>query len=371
MSDENDLTEPERVSPSEVTVPDLPLPPVWPPPQQNFRRRQTFPARVTILLIILASALIGGGLGLIFFTATVQYRGSLHAQATTLARLTEQVRQAQNKATANVLSTADASIYASATAQSGATATASAAVDSATATAVAFGDVLQQASSGTTALDDPLSDNTRNNYWDQTNKAVDGQCVFPGTNYHALAAQQGFFHPCLAEASNFSNFAYKVTMIIDSGKLGGIVFRANSASMSLYFFYVDIDGRFSLDLYKSSSQAKTLSSGFNAAITTGLKQSNQLAVVAYNGTLYLYANQQFITSIADNTLSGGKIGVAALDLKNPTEVEYSNAQVWTLSSSTVLTPTSTQISTATVTRTTPTVIGTPTVTKTPTATSTP
>lgn len=374
MSDENDLTEPERVSPSDVTVPNLPLPPVWPPPQQNFRRRQTFPVWVTILLVMLASVLIGGGLGLIFFTATLQYRGALHAQATTIARATEQARQAQDQATANVLSTADANIYASATAQAGAAATTTAIVDSATATATAFGNVLTQATSGKAALNDPLSNNTGNNSWDQTNKAVNGQCVFPGTGYHALAAQQGFFHPCLAEASNFSNFAYQVTMIIDSGKQGGIVFRANSASMSLYFFYVDINGRFSIDLYKSSSQAKTLNSGFNAAITTGLKQSNQLAVVAYNGTLYLYANQQFITSITDNTLSGGKIGVAALDLKNPSEVEYSNARVWTLSSSTVLTPTATQIATATATTTTtatPTVIGTPTVTKTPTATSTP
>ena len=374
MSDENDLTEPERVSPFDDTVPDRPAPSVWPPRQQDFRRRQTFPVWVTILLVMLATALIGGGLGLIFFTATVQYRGALHAQATTIARATEQVRQAQDQATTAALSTASANIYASATAQSGATATATAIVDSATATATAFGDVLTQATSGTPALDDPLSDNTGNNSWDQTNNAVNGQCVFPGTGYHALAAQQGFFHPCLAEASNFRNFAYQVTMIIDSGKQGGIVFRANSASMSLYFFYVDIDGRFSLDLYKSSSQAKTLSSGFNAAITTGLKQSNQLAVVAYNGTLYLYVNQQFITSIADNTLSGGKIGVAALDLKNPTEVEYSNAQVWTLSSSTVLTPTATQISTATATTTTtatPTVTGTPTLTVTPTPTDRP
>lgn len=367
MSDENDLTEPERVSPFDDTVPDQSAPSVWPPPQQNFRRRQTFPVWVTILLVMLAIALIGGGLGLIFFTATLQYRGTLHAQATTMARATEQVRKAQDLATNAALSTADATIYASATAQSGATATATAIVDSATTTATAFGDVLTQATSGTAALDDPLSDNSGNNNWDQTNKVINGQCVFPGTGYHALAAQQGFFHPCFAEASNFSNFAYQVTMIIDSGKQGGIVFRANSASMSLYFFYVDIDGRFSLDLYKSSSQAKTLSSGFNAAITTGLKQSNQLAVVAYNGTLYLYANQQFITSTTDNTLSGGKIGVAALDLKNPTEVEYSNARVWTLSSSTVLTPTATKISTATATATTatPAVTGTPTPTDRP------
>ena len=95
----------------------------------------------------------------------------------------------------------------------------------------------------------------------------------------------------------------------------------------------------------------TLSSGYNAAITTGIKHSNQLAVVAYNGIFYLYANQQFITNLADSTLSAGKVGVAAIDYKDPTEVEFTNAQVWTIPSSTTLTPTATQLSTPTSTQT--------------------
>ncbi len=360
MSDENRLTDAERVSPFDVTVPDLPVVRTWPPVQQDFRRRETLPLWVSILLIFLAIALIGGGFGLILFATTVQYRGALHSQATAIAFLTVQARntaQAQGQATANAFATANTNIYASATAQSGATATATATVDSATATTAALGSVLTQATSGTAALDDPLSENTGINKWDETNGSVGGECVFAGTAYHVRAARQGFFQPCLAEASNFSNFAFQVSMTIDSGKQGGIVFRANSASKAFYLFYIDIDGRYSLDLYKSGSQATTLSSGYNAAITTGIKHSNQLAVIAYNGIFYLYANQQFITSLADSTLSAGKVGVAALDLKDPTEVEFTNAQVWNISSSTTLTPTATQLST-------------PTATQTPSATST-
>jgi len=354
MSNENWLADSEQVSPFDITVPDLPVLRRWPPVQQDFRSRETLPTWVSILLIFLAIALIGGGLGLILFATTAQYRGALHSQATAIALLTVQARntaQAQDQATANAFATANTNIYASATAQSGATASATATVNSATATNAALGNVLTQATSGTAALDDPLSDNTGKNRWDESNGSVGGQCVFTGTAYHVRAARQGFFQPCLAEASNFNNFAFQVSMTIDNGRQGGIVFRANSASKAFYLFYIDIDGRYSLDLYKSDSQATTLSSGYNAAITTGIKQSNQLAVVAYNGIFYLYANQQFITNLADSTLSAGKVGVAAIDYKDPTEVEFTNAQVWTISSSTTLTPTATQLSTPTSTQT--------------------
>jgi len=81
---------------------------------------------------------------------------------------------------------------------------------------------------------------------------------------------------------------------------------------------------------------------------TGLKQPNQLAVIAYKGILYLYVNRQFITGVTNSTLSSGKIGVVALDFKNPTEAVFSNAQVWNITSSTVLTP---PAATATVTPT--------------------
>lgn len=354
MPDENWLKDREQVSPFDITVPDLPVLQRWPPVQQNFQRRETLPMWVSIPLIFLAIALIGGGLGLILFATTAQYRGALHAQATAIALSTIQARstaQAQDQATANAFATANTNIYASATAQSRATATATATVDSATAMTAALGSVLTQATSGTAALDDPLSDNNGHNKWDQTNGSVSGECVFAGTAYHVRAARQGFFQPCIAEASNFSNFAFQVSMTIDSGKQGGIVFRANSASQAFYLFYIDIDGRYSMDLYKSGSQATTLSSGYNAAIATGIKHSNQLAVVAFNGIFYLYANQQFITSLADSSLSAGKIGVVALDFKDPTEVVFTNAQVWNISSSSTLTPTTTQPSIPTATQT--------------------
>jgi hypothetical protein len=279
---------------------------------------------LTILIIMLALALIGSGFGFIVYATTAQYRATLHSQATTIVKLTRQVAQTRVQATANVWATANARIYATATAQASLTAQ----VDNATATAAAFTNMFTQDTGGTLKLNDPLSDNTGNNNWDETNGAVGGACVFIGSDYHAIEARQGYFQPCFAQATGFSNFVYQVTMIIDNGRQGGIIFRANSAKGSFYFFRIGIDGMYALDLYKGGNLNITLTNGFSSAITTGLDQTNQLAVIANNGNLYLYVNQQFITGVIDSSLSSGKIGVAAIDFRNPARVEFSNAQVW-------------------------------------------
>src|SRR3989442_6268630 len=109
MSDENWLKEREQVSPFDITVPDLPVLRRWPPIQQNFRRRETLPTWVSILLIFLAIALIGGGLCLILFSTTAQYRRALHTQATAISPSTVQARntsQGPDQANANSFATA-------------------------------------------------------------------------------------------------------------------------------------------------------------------------------------------------------------------------------------------------------------------------
>lgn len=73
-----------------------------------------------------------------------------------------------------------------------------------------------------------------------------------------------------------------------------------------------------------------MSSGFSIAIATGTGQSNTLAVIANKSTLALFANSTYIASVTDATLTAGQIGIVALDFTLPTDVEFSNAQVWTL-----------------------------------------
>ena len=305
----------------------------WPPPPRNVRRR-TFPTNLTILLIILVFILIMGGLGFIIYSATLQYRTALHTQATAEAFLTMTSlgkTQQASQATASTLATAQTNIFATATAVGAATATASTEASRATATVTARQNMFTQDTTGTPALNDPLSDKTGNNGWDQgTNSVGNTGCVFTGGDYHASEARLGYLQPCIAENTNFSNIAYQVQMIIDKGSQGGIIFRADSSKNQYYLFRIGSDGSYALDLYNGTNQGTTLSNGLSSNITTGLGQSNQVAVIANKNTLYLFVNQQFITSVKDSTLSSGQIGVVALDYSTPTEVEFSNAQVWQL-----------------------------------------
>ncbi len=305
----------------------------WPPPPRPRGPQRTFGV-TSIALITVASLLIVGGFGFIIFATTAQYTKTLHTQATAQARLTARANATRlaltQQATNQALATQQAYIYATASALVGSTATAQGNSVAATATASSAENLLSQYTGGTPAFNDALSDASGNNGWD-TNINPQGNtgCQFNNGAYHALEALRGELQPCFAEASNFSNFAYQVSLIIDQGDQGGIIFRANTAKSQYYLFRIGTDGSYTLERY-TKNQATTLSSGFSIAIATGIGQSNTLAVIANKSTLALFANSTYIASMTDSALTSGQIGVVALDFTLPTDVEFSNAQVWTL-----------------------------------------
>jgi hypothetical protein len=67
----------------------------------------------------------------------------------------------------------------------------------------------------------------------------------------------------------------------------------------------------------------------SAFIRTGLNQANLLAVVARGSNIYLYINQQYITSASDSTYHAGQIGVFGGNYTQaPADVVFSHIQVW-------------------------------------------
>src|SRR2546428_14196532 len=99
--DENQAAQAEQVSPTADTLPEpsagtfpaAPTSPIlrissWPPAQPTFRRRETFPIGLTIVITTLAIVLIVGGLGFVIYSTTTQYGVSLHAQVTAQTRAT-------------------------------------------------------------------------------------------------------------------------------------------------------------------------------------------------------------------------------------------------------------------------------------------
>lgn len=309
--------------------------PAWPPPPRP-RPSQGPSRRVKILAIVLASLLVASGLAFVIYATTSQYNQALGMQksffatATVRSRVSSQATlTSRQRATAQPLETAQAQILATATAQAQPTATAQALEAQNTATAQAMADTLAKDTSGTPALDDPLSDNSQNNQWSvgYTDNNNTG-CNFVDSSYQVLEAQQAFLHTCFADATNFSNFVYQVSMTINSNCAGGIVFRANQSTGRYYLFRIDINGAYTLELYNGGSSYSLLASGTSSAIVTGLDQTNSLTVIASKGAFYLFVNQTYVGSGADGKLNAGQVGVAVLDTSLPAKVSFSDAKVW-------------------------------------------
>ncbi len=308
--------------------------PVWPPVRQDYRVRSRFPTAVTILLSGLALLLIVSGLAFVVYSTTIQYHRAFYTQATVYIQLTRHAvgtTQAYANATAQALSTVQADIDATAASQANATAT----IDNATATATSLSDLYTQSTGGTSVLNDPLSDNTGDGKWDVGSSATNTGCTFTDNAYHVQEARKGLLLPCIAEATRFSNFAYQVDMTIAKGNGGqaGLIFRIDNTNKAYYFFHIGTDGSYAFDVYQSNGQVSTLTKGFHGAITIGLGQSNQIAVVARSNTVYLFVNGQYIDAITDTTFTLGKVGVAVVNTSVPIDVQFSDAQVWNLSAS--------------------------------------
>jgi hypothetical protein len=334
----DEVQEPFHEQPTLKDFAPLPgmAPLVWPPPPRTIPR-QGLSTGMLILLVVLATALIAGGLGFILYATTAQYHERLSTQATSQVQLTIQTQntalsktQVVLQATNQALATAQAGILATATAQAGATATAGAAGDLGTATATALENLLTNDTSGNPALTDSLSDNTGGHRWDEGLTGNGNTGCFFNQDYHVRESQINFLQPCFADATNYSNFVYEVQMTIDHGSQGGILFRADKSKGQYYLFRVGTNGSFTLEVYKNNKSVTMLSSGISSAINTGKGQSNDMAVIANNNSLYLYVNQQLVTSAVDSTLSAGQIAVVAVDYSTPTEVEFSNVKVWKL-----------------------------------------
>ena len=113
--------------------------------------------------------------------------------------------------------------------------------------------------------------------------------------------------------------------------MGGLFFRANnifSGQLQSYFLEISQFGGYSLFIFQNSNRSKLLTYGLAPTLNTGLNQANQVAVVARGSNFYFYLNKQYFATLSDSTYSSGMIGVLATSAQQPTEVAFSNAQVW-------------------------------------------
>lgn len=281
-----------------------------------------FPVR-TILLVGLVLLLILASVAGFFVIKNGQTTtDNQNATATANINATGTTQAANTNATA----TAQAN-SATATVQANATATARVAPTATVIAANPYPSYLP--GNGTLAFYDPLSQPYQ--WGNASNSSFGGACQFTNGAYQISQSKTARFYYCTT-SSNFSNFAFEVQMRITQGDCGGMVFRANNSSSSLYFFEVCQTGVYKLIKYvdNTGTNAKTLISDLSLDITTGLNVSNLIAVVASGSTLELYVNNQKIASTSDGSYSQGEVGLVAGSFSNPTQVAYKNAKVWVL-----------------------------------------
>lgn len=307
--------------------------PTWPPPPRPRKRRSKIEQTSSILAIILSSLLLLSCLALILFKTSTNYRASLRHVTTIEVQQTRSVQstaQAQAQGTASYFKAAQAQIEATATAEGNQQAIATQTVNDATATAVANENSYQTVTAGKKLIDDPMLENSSTSKWDTGGPAANTGCSFIDNTYHVKEAQQMYLQPCLAQGTSVEDSAYQADVSILTGNPGqaGLLLRANSAGDSYYFFHAGSDGSYALDLYNGTDQAKVLLQGFSDAITPGLQQTNQLMILAHKNSLMILANGHYLGMISDDTLTGGKIGVAVINNGTPIDATFANVQVW-------------------------------------------
>jgi hypothetical protein len=193
-------------------------------------------------------------------------------------------------------------------------------------------DLYHQIMSRRPAVNDPLSSMQSQTSWQTLSQG--SACTFSGGALHAKGPQ-GAFDGCLDIADTYNNFAVQVQMTIIQGDAAGIAFRADPVGGKSYLFAITPQSAYSLSAIQNgtnstSVQGKYLTAGNSQAINTGYNRSNQVTVIARDSNIYLYINQQYLTTISDTTSSAGMIGAFVAAKSSPGDAAFSNLKIWKL-----------------------------------------
>ena len=267
------------------------------------------------------------------YTSTVITNNTVNAQthvtATTQANATA-TAQANATATTQAIAAATAQANATATTQAIATATAQANINATATVKALIENYRSTVTTGNLVLNDGLKVSSQDTNWDTGNAAIagDGSCAYAGGSYHSIPPQTGSFAPCFNPSSNFSNFSYEVHLMVVQGDQGGIIFRANKANGTFYYFHIDRKGSFALEKYDHFILTGVLKNGSSPSILTDLNQTNLIAIVAIGNTTSMFVNMRSIARVTDSTYNQGQIGVIGQNINNPTDVAFTDAKVW-------------------------------------------
>ncbi len=160
-------------------------------------------------------------------------------------------------------------------------------------------------------------------------------CGFASGAYHLTGKTKGGLF-CDPEAASLtlSNVVFEATITIIQGDEAGVIVRADQTKQTDYLASLTTDGSYVIVSENSTANPqnpyKTLSSGKNRAIKTGLNQANVVALAANGNTISLYINGQYVDGTTDTTYKSGQMGVYGYTANNNLDVAVSNVRVWKL-----------------------------------------
>jgi hypothetical protein len=142
---------------------------------------------------------------------------------------------------------------------------------------------------------------------------------------------------CLNNSKDWGEIAYQVTMIVDSGDCGGLVFRYVDEN-DYYFLVVCQDGSYNVGYVDHGIEHRSYNGRHSSsAILRGMGKSNVIAITVQGDTITIFLNRHKVDSIISPALTTsafsqeGPIGLLAFSFSGDdyTTVGYTNAIVWT------------------------------------------
>jgi serine/threonine protein kinase len=320
-------------------------------PQTAYRSQSIYPyqpdqepprKRGSIVAIIAFIALLAVLGPLLYVLLTHQHnQANTGAPATTGTSVAAPSPTLNATATPDLTATAQAGVAATATQQANATSTALAGTTAtAQAQASATPGVIQTATAGQPAYQDPLTsannNATQSAQWDQND-----HCTFQGDGYH-VTSKTSLLNPngsigCRESGAQYSNATFSVDVTIISGQSGGLFFYVSPQALGAYagyLFEIDAQGNYQIirssNFSISSDNATLQNSTMTPALKTGTGAKNRLQVIARNGTLLFYINGTFVNQQADSTFTSGEIAFLADAGQGgqQADVTYSNLAVY-------------------------------------------
>ncbi len=188
---------------------------------------------------------------------------------------------------------------------------------------------------GTVVINDPLTSNRLG--WEAL-PSQKNSCAFTGAGYEVRADNINKAQTCLADKTNFGDFALQIEMTLKTGVVGGIWFRDDYLLILLGNSFTD--GNF--DLYAVAQngyrtnlipECNPIQTGCSIGESFAPQQTVTVTVIARDTTIDLYVDTFRVKTLTNGVSPTGRIGVFAQIANGQqdaqTDVLFANMRIWT------------------------------------------